>query len=230
MEELGRQVGVTVQAGRLTRDLQRSREHLVLAREEERRRLRRDLHDQLGPNLAAAALELDRARELATTDFATADKVFEDLGERIREAVRDVRQLVDDLRPPALDELGLLGALREQIRRFANSPTSIMLQAPDELGPLPAAVDLAAYRIACEALTNVIRHADAGHCTIRLTRTTRLELEVTDNGRGLPAEPRAGLGLASMRERAAELGGSCILTSTPGHGTQVRTWLPLSEP
>lgn len=230
MEELGRQVGVTVQAGRLTRDLQRSREHLVLAREEERRRLRRDLHDQLGPNLAAAALELDRARELATTDLATADKVFEDLGERIREAVRDVRQLVDDLRPPALDELGLLGALREQIRRFANSPTSIRLHAPDELGPLPAAVDLAAYRIACEALTNVIRHADAGQCAIRLTRTTRLELEVTDDGRGLPAEPRAGLGLASMRERAAELGGSYIVTSTPGRGTQVRAWLPLSEP
>jgi two-component system NarL family sensor kinase len=230
LDDLARQVGVTVHAARLTGDLQRSREHLVLAREEERRRLRRDLHDQLGPDLAAAALELDRARELATTDLATADKVFEELAERIREAVRDVRQLVDDLRPPALDELGLLGALREQVGRFANGPTSITLQAPDELGPLPAAVDLAAYRIACEALTNVVRHAVASQCTIRLSRTTRLELEVTDDGRGLPAQPRAGLGLSSMRERAAELGGDCTVTSTPGRGTQVCAWLPLSQP
>jgi two-component system, NarL family, sensor kinase len=230
LDDLARQVGVTIQAGRLTRDLQRSREHLVLAREEERRRLRRDLHDQLGPNLAAAALELDRARDLATTDLATADKLFEDLAERIREAVRDVRQLVDELRPPALDELGLLGALQEQIRRFANSPTSILLQAPDELGQLPAAVDLAAYRIACEALTNAIRHAEASQCIIRLAYTTKLELEVTDDGRGLPAQPRAGLGLASMRDRAAELGGSCTVISSPGHGTQVRAWLPVSEP
>jgi signal transduction histidine kinase len=230
LDDLAHQVGVTVHAARLTHDLQRSRERLVLAREEERRRLRRDLHDQLGPDLAAAALELDRARELATTDLAAADKVFEDLGERIREAVRDVRHLVDDLRPPALDELGLLGALHEQVGRFANGPTSIMLQAPDELGPLPAAVDLAAYRIACEALTNVVRHAGASQCTVRLARTTRLELEVTDDGRGLPAEPRAGLGLSSMRERAAELGGKCTVTSTPGRGTQVCAWLPLSEP
>ena len=231
LEELARPAGVAVHAVRLTADLQRSRERLVTAREEERRRLRRDLHDGLGPMLAASVLQLDAARRAVVEDPARARQLLDGLREQSQAAIADVRRLVDELRPPALDELGLVEALREQATRLGSDRREWgSVQAPAPMPHLPAAVEVAAYRIVTEAMTNVVRHADAGHCRVRLSLNGNLLLEVEDDGHGLPAAHRIGVGLRSMRERAAELGGSCVVEARPGGGTLVRAQLPVEAP
>jgi signal transduction histidine kinase len=229
LDDLSRQAGVAVHAVRLTADLQRSRERLVTAREEERRRLRRDLHDGLGPALASMTLQTEAARELYATDPTRADALLADLTEQLQAAMADIRRLVYELRPPALDELGLVDALRAQAARHELGRTRIRVVAPEALPPLPAAVEVAAYRIAQEALTNVLRHAEAQTCLVTLSYdepAALLTVAVTDDGCGLPPEPRAGVGLASMRERAEELGGSCSVEPRAGGGTRVWATLP----
>jgi len=230
LENLAHQAGATAHAVRLTADLRRSRERLVTAREEERRRLRRDLHDGLGPNLGSLPLKLDLAADLAEDDPAAARELLRSLKEQARTAVSDVRRLVHDLRPPSLDELGLVGAVREQAARFAQHGLRITVEAPERLADLPAAVEVAAYRIAQEALTNVVRHAEARTCVVRLALDEppgTLRLEVTDDGRGMPTLCRAGVGLISMRERAEELGGSCLVEAPAQGGTRVQAVLSL---
>lgn len=228
-QDLARQAGVAVHAVRLTFDLQRARERLVTAREEERRRLRRDLHDGLGPRLASLTLRLETARDRLERDPEAA-ALLADLAERTRQAVADVRRLVYGLRPPALDDLGLVSALREAVGQFGHeSGIEIAVEAPDSLPPLPAAVEAAAYRIVQEALTNVVRHARARRCTVRLAPdgvTCTLCVEVQDDGLGLEPGGRAGVGLASMRERAEELDGTLEIERLPGGGTRVRALLP----
>jgi signal transduction histidine kinase len=216
---------------RLTADLQRSRERLVSAREEERRRLRRDLHDGLGPQLASLVLKLETARNRMADDPQAA-ALLTDLSARTQEAVADIRRLVYALRPPALDELGLIMALREgatQYNQQGINGLNITFDAPDKLPPLPAAVEVAAYRIAQEALTNVVQHANARICLIRLRldESARLLcLEVRDDGKGLPIKRPAGIGLNSMRERAEELGGALTITSLSTGGTLLSARLP----
>ncbi len=232
LDDLARQAGVAVHAVRLTADLQRSRELLVAAREEERRRLRRDLHDGLGPQLASQTLTLDAARKLMPRDPATADASLDDLRGHIQAAVADIRRLVYALRPPALDDLGLAFAVRQVASDYQRAGLAIAVEAPDALPPLPAAVELAAYRIAQEALTNVVRHAAATVCTIRLAvdpQTATLHVSVVDNGAGLPSNLRPGVGLASIRERATELGGTCAMESDPRGGTRILVSLPLPK-
>ncbi|HXV56688.1 MAG TPA: ATP-binding protein, partial [Gaiellaceae bacterium] len=149
----------------------------------------------------------------------------------IQAAVGDVRRLVYDLRPPALDELGLAGALRQEGERLATSFRSLRLDVhADDLADLPAAIEVAAYRISVEAMTNAARHAGAQTCTVRITDNGALELEITDDGRGLPDDYRAGVGIASMRERAEELGGTCEIERVDDRGTRVRASLPLAPP
>jgi signal transduction histidine kinase len=227
LDDLARQAGIAAHAVRLTSDLQHSRERLVSAREEERRRLRRDLHDGLGPQLASVTLKLDAARNLLDRDPAAAGTLLTELKTQTQTAIADIRRLVYDLRPPALDDLGLVSALREQISQYQYNELSIIIDAPADLPPLPAAVEVAAYRIAQEAITNVVRHADARSCIVSLGIGNGLCLDVRDDGRGLPDQRRAGVGLSSMRERAAELGGRCEISPAPGGGTCVAAWLPL---
>ncbi|HLW02437.1 MAG TPA: GAF domain-containing sensor histidine kinase [Ktedonobacterales bacterium] len=242
LHDLARQVSVAVHAVRLTADLhrltldlQRSRERLVLTREEERRRLRRDLHDGLGPRLASLTLKLETARNRLSHD-PLADTLLSDLITRTQEAVADVRRLVNALRPPALDELGLLPALHEQILQYSDlgdHALHISLEVPTDLPPLPAALEVALFRIAQEALTNVVRHAQASWCVVSLAlceREQALELTISDNGRGLPPIRGTGVGLASMRERAEELGGTWVIESLSTGGTGVRVRLPCSLP
>jgi two-component system, NarL family, sensor kinase len=224
LDDLARQIGAAVQAVRLTVELQRSRERLVSGREEERRRIRRDLHDGLGPSLAALALNLESARRLLWTDPAAAGTLLARLQAEAKESIADIRRLVYELRPPALDELGLVSALREEATRLGPHVT---VEAPDALPALPAAVEVAAYRITLEALTNVSRHACADSCTVRLALNGDLELEVADDGRGLDPAHRDGVGLRSMRERVAELGGTFAIESPPSGGTCVRARLPV---
>jgi signal transduction histidine kinase len=208
--------------------LQETRERLVTAREEERRRLRRDLHDGLGPQLAALTLKLETARNRLGNE-PLADALLSDLTQRTQAAVTDVRRLVYALRPPALDELGLLSALSEQAAQYSQDALSVTLDAPEKLPLLPAAVEVAAYRITQEALTNVVRHARATACVLRLSfdeRAGMLCVEVWDNGRGLGPGRGRGVGLQSMRERAEELGGSCGVENLSAGGVRVRAVLP----
>jgi len=213
-----------------TAELQRARERLVAAREEERRRLRRDLHDGLGPALAGAALKVEAAENLLTSDPRAAAGLLEDARAEIHAAVADVRRLVYALRPPALDELGLVGAIREQAERLGvGKHVRVEVDAPEHLDGLSAAVEVAAYRIALEAMTNVARHADARTCVVRISANGVLELEISDDGHGLPRDHRAGVGITSMQERADELGGTCEVEPVDGHGTRVHARLPLGS-
>jgi signal transduction histidine kinase len=228
LDDLARQAGVAAHAVRLTADLQRSRERLVSAREEERRRVRRDLHDGLGPMLGSLTLKLDVADDLLDRDPLAARALLRDLRGQAQTAIGDIRRLVYALRPPALDDLGLVGALRAEAAQYEHAGLTVVVEAPVALPPLPAAVEVAAYRIALEALTNVVRHASVRSCAIRITvGVERLQLEIVDNGIGLPADRSQGIGLASMRERAEELGGSCTVDTTPSCGTRVSAALPL---
>ncbi|MGA5757857.1 sensor histidine kinase [Nonomuraea bangladeshensis] len=205
-------------------DLQRSRERILTAREEERRRLRRDLHDGLGMALTNMAMSLSIARTNLRQAPSAADALLLDLRSGMDAVSQEVRELVYGLRPPTLDDLGLARA----VRALAAEPgPPVEVVAEGETDALPAAVEVAAYRIAQEALTNARKHAAAGHVTVTLARSERaLVVRVRDDGRGLPAARRSGVGFASMRERAAELGGTCLITS-PGTGTQVEAVLPL---
>ncbi|TFV80195.1 histidine kinase [Blastococcus sp. CT_GayMR20] len=229
LADLARQAGVAVSTVRLTADLQRSRERLVAAREEERRRLRRDLHDGLGAQLAGLTVQTGVLRGLMTRDPEAADALVAELRAELKAAIADIRRLVHGLRPPALDELGLVGALEQLAERIGSEDggVTVSVEVPDDLPDLPAAVEVAAYRIVSEALTNVVRHAGARAAAVRLTAgTDSLTVEVTDDGAGLPAAPTAGVGLSSMRERAAEMGGSCSVEPGPDGGTRVLARLP----
>ena len=212
---------------RLMDDLRRSRERLVLAREEERRRIRRDLHDDLAPTLAGLALTSATVSQLVHDDPSRAAELADRLQGELAAVVAGVRRLVDDLRPATLDELGLVGALREHAGHFAGAGRlQVDVEAPDNLPALPAAVEVAAYRVAQEALMNVARHAGAGNCRIRLVVGETVRLEIADDGSGLGEDRQPGVGLASMRERAAELGGTFEISSSPA-GTLVTVSLPL---
>jgi signal transduction histidine kinase len=228
LEDLARQIGVAAYAVRLTSDLQRSRERLVTAREEERRRLRRDLHDGIGPQLAALTLKIETARNRLGRDPA-AQELLSDLADRTRAAVADVRRSVHDLRPPALDELGLVPALEETAAQYGGNGLRISVEAPEKMPPLPAAVEVAAFRIAQEAITNVVRHAGATSCAVRFEldgETGLLSLEIEDDGRGIDGDRSTGVGFSSMRERAEELGGTCVVESLMTGGTRVWAKLP----
>ena len=232
LDELARQAGLAAHAVRLATDLQKARERLVLAREEERRRLRRDLHDGVGPTLASLSQRIDTACHLVKSDPEAAIAQLCNLKVQVRSTVADIRRVVYALRPPVLDELGLVSAIHEHVMRLQGiNGLHISVEAPADVPPLPAAVEVAAYRIALEALTNVERHAHAQHCLVRLELAggQSLGLSISDDGRGLPGDYQAGVGIASMRERAAELGGDCTLTAQPGGGTSVQVRLPLKS-
>jgi signal transduction histidine kinase len=231
IREIAQHAGAAAHAARLTADLQQSRERLVTAREEERRRLRRDLHDGLGPQLATLSLQVDAARNLLRRDPAAADRQLVEVKGQMQAAIADIRRLVYELRPPALDQLGLASALREYAASCSGvNGLHIAVEAPERLPPLPAAVEVAAYRIALEAITNVIRHAQAHQCTVQLTVDTALHLSIRDDGVGLPADVQAGVGLTSLRERVAELGGNWRIDTAAGQGTQILVKLPLVSP
>ena len=225
--DMARQIGITLHAAQLSDALQASREQLVLAREEERRRIRRDLHDGLGPTLASLRLQLSALRRRVDHD-PDAAQLIDELRTDVRAATAEIRRLVYDLRPPMLDEFGLLGALRNL--ELADDGMERSVEAPDELPPLPAAVEVAVYRIAAEALHNAARHAQATRCTIGIVlNDDSLTLTVADDGRGLPAAYLPGVGHRSMHERAAELGGSVTISPAPSGGTCVSATFPLKQ-
>ncbi|MEV4098565.1 sensor histidine kinase [Streptosporangium saharense] len=230
LADVVRQAAAAVRATALTEELQHSRERLVTGVAEERRRLRRDLHDGLGPTLAAAALKVQAAHNLMVRDADSARAALDQVRSDLSGMLGDVRRLVHDLRPPALDQFGLAGALRHEASRFRDGSLSVQVDAEGDLRALPAATEVAAYRIVCEALTNVARHADAASCHVRVAVAGgELEVEVTDDGRGLRPGAVVGVGLLGMRERAEELGGRCAVATAHDGGTRVHAVLPATE-
>lgn len=246
LQNIAQQAGTAVHALQLTADLQRARQQIVTSREEERRRLRRDLHDGLGPSLAAQILKLGSARALLANQPEMADRLLAEMETDIESTLADVRRIVYDLRPAELDQRGLAGALRAYAEAVESGELgdthpnlTVHLDIPDALPSLPAAVEVAAYHIAREALTNVVRHAQAQHCTLHLAadggEDGHLHLSIRDDGLGFSGGTRAGVGLptgvgiTSMRERAAELGGTCTIEAQPGAGTRITAVLPLGS-
>jgi signal transduction histidine kinase len=208
--------------------LSRSREKIVAAREDERRKLRRDLHDGLAPTLAAVGLKLDVARQAVRGDPAEAEETIDDIRREIREVIADIRRMSRELRPPSLDALGLTGAVRQQADALQGpGGPRITVEADAGLPPLPAAVEVAAYRIAIEGMLNVVRHADASTCAVRMALVgNELEIDVEDDGRGVDAGG-GGVGMRSMRERAAEIGGDVTIGPGPERGTILSARLPV---
>ncbi|MEV4641208.1 histidine kinase [Actinoplanes sp. NPDC049548] len=238
LQALAVHAGAVVHTALLAEELQQVRERLVAAREEERRRLQRDLHDGVGPTLASAAMQADAALEILDRDQGHDEALTSVrlVAEQTKMALADIRRIVHRLRPPALDQLGLVDTLRERAASFRLSSDSThprgfeaVVVAKDELRGLPAAVEMAAFSIVLEGVNNAARHADASRCEVYLWRDAALHVEIHDNGRGIAAGSGAGLGLISMQERAAELGGECVIETEGGRGTLIRARLPLTE-
>ena len=220
-----RQLALVLDALRMAAEVQHSREAIVTAREEERRRLRRELHDGLGSALAGIALTLQAAHNAGGP---RGDELVEGAREQTEAAVADVRRIVRGLRPPMLEDLGSPPrcARTPTAWRRSRSSSSSRPRSP----PLPAAVELALYRIATEALTNAVRHAHARRCRVELrVNGDEAVLEIADDGPGLAPDATAGVGLRSMRERAAELGGRVELSSPGEVGLLLRVRLPLAR-
>ncbi|WIM93593.1 histidine kinase [Actinoplanes oblitus] len=213
--DVAMQAAVAVAVTRMIRDLRDARERLVLTREEERQRLRRDLHDGLGPALMGMSMRVHTA--------STATELADDL----RDCVVEVRRLVDQLRPPALDD-GLENALRTGCRKLTEGGLTARLTVVGSLDGLPPAVEVAAYRIFAEAVTNAARHAWARTCAVAVRRDRCLTMEIVDDGIGINGGRNHGVGLASMRERAAELGGHFDIGAGPAGGTAIHVRLPVS--
>jgi signal transduction histidine kinase len=224
VEEVASRAGTLAYAARLVTDVARSRGRIVAAREEERRRLRADLHDGVAPALAGTALQLESlSRRLADAGQPELSRRALDLRDGLRATVGELRALVHGLRPPVLDQRGLAGALRQ----LATGHDVCEV----EVGDLPqphAALEVAAYAIAAEALGNALKHSAASRVVLAAAEVEgAIVVSVSDNGVGIPAGPRAGVGMVSMRERAVEVGGRLDLRETPGGGTTVVAVLPL---
>jgi signal transduction histidine kinase len=230
LNDLARQVAREKRTLRLAAALQESRGRIVRGREEERLRVRRDLHDGIGPTLAAASLQCDALRERWPIADPQAAMLLGQIKSEVSQCVLDVRRVIDGLRPPALDDLGLAGVVREHAASLTAAGLTVEVSCPGDLEVASAAVEVAAYRILTEAMTNVIRHAAASRCTVSIGYGEGwLHLQVSDNGVGLPDDRADGLGLASMRERAAELGGELAVESEGGLGARITARLPVPE-
>lgn len=227
LSDLAQQVSIAAHTVLLNADLQYSRERLVSAREEERRRLQRDLHDGLGPTLAGLVMQIDAASSLLRDDPDTSIELLTEVKEELQATIAAVRQLVYQLWPISLGQLGLAATLRDHCENMARSGRiKIELDVEEPLPTLPAAVELACYYIVIEALNNVVRHAQARSCRIDIKASRVLEVTIRDDGIGISDGYRSGIGLHSIRERARELGGSCELRALPEGGTEVRVNLP----
>jgi len=204
---------------------------VTAAQEEERQRIARELHDGVGPDLASLNIRLLTARKLLEREGHPVADEIEELAEQVQASIRDIRRLIHDLRPVALDELGLVPALREHLARCRQEHDLAIEFVADVGERLPTAVESALFRIVQEAVNNVLRHAQAQHVSVALTRDAdQVRLSVADDGQGFDTQlPRSGrhVGLWSMCERVEQLGGQFELHSAPGQGTTVTTVVPL---
>jgi two-component system, NarL family, sensor kinase len=223
LSDLAQQLAVALYAIRASEQVQASRAALVTAREEERRRIRRDLHDGLGPNLASMKLQLTAVARLLEAEPARAADLLGEVREGMDDTTADIRRLVYGLRPPLIDELGLIAALRNHPSVHSGLEVTVH---PEQLPELPAAVEVALYRIASEAIHNAVRHSGGRRCQVNIAvAADEVQMTICDDGRGLPDPLVDGVGVSAIRERAAELGGTVELTSNGG--TTITTVVPL---
>jgi signal transduction histidine kinase len=219
---------------RLAADLRRSSVAIVSAREEERRRLRRDLHDGLGPSLTGVSLGLRTAlrqldRSPAADELAPSRQLLERLADEVDSIVLEVKRIVRDLVPTALDQMGLVEAVVEFTRSF-DDELEFQLKVPSERIELPAAVEVATYRIIMEAVTNVVRHAHAARCWLSISAGSTIDIDIVDDGVGLNGHVHDGTGMRNIKERAEELGGTAQFEPNHPRGTAVRVRLPAVLP
>jgi signal transduction histidine kinase len=223
------QAGPALHGARLVNELVEARARVVIAREDERRRLRRDLHDDLAPTLAGLGLSAAVVENLSRAGDGRAADAATDLAGRLQVASRQVRDIAYNLRPPVLDDRGLVAAIEDTIAS-TGGPPEVRVVAPAERLELPAAVEACALRIIQEAVINVRRHAAASCCEVTIiSGRDDLSIEIVDNGIGFSEPRRAGIGIRSMTERASEVGGSVSLHSEAGRGTRVSVRLPVSR-
>lgn len=228
LKDLAAQAGASVGAVLLNRELVRSRERLIVAREEERRRIRRDLHDGLGPTLAGVALGLDAAHRSAGRAGLAESLGLDVIHTDVQQGLDDLKRIVAQLRPAALDDIGLVASLRDYGSVLTGSGRiRVSVDCAGELPALPAAVEAAAYFVAREAMNNAARHSQGSRCWVSLGFADGLEVRVTDDGRGIDTVSRAGVGLGSIAERARELGGECSIEQRPAGGTCVHARIPV---
>ena len=227
LSDLANVVATAVAVTRAAREVDDARQRLARARLEERRVIRREIHDGLGPSLAGLRLGLRGARNLLETDPAAAAELLGTLQDELDQRVDDVRTLSHSLLPPVLDELGLSAALHELAARWAEDGLTVWLHLdPEEVTDPQLAA--AAYGIIGEAVVNVSRHSGARECTVRTDYSSgSLVVTVTDPGRGIGEDVRAGVGSRAMRERAEEQGGLLDIRSAAGSGTVVEAVLPV---
>jgi len=224
-------VALAVRAAALTAELDRSRGQVIAASLAERERLRADLHDGMGPALSGLALGLEAAQSLLDTDPAATSQILSRTRAEADRAVTEIRQIIDDLRPDALDQAGLAGALHAYSHLVsARGPLTVDVTARDfgDQGAAPRIdprIEAAAYRITQEAITNVVRHSGASTCTVGLTFNDAVGIEIRDNGHGIPGPQADGVGLASIRQRAESCGGTLSI-DTSAAGTCLTVWLP----
>lgn len=228
LANLAQQAAVAAYGVRTSLELRRSQAELVAAVEDERRRLQHELHDGLGPTLAGVALGIRAARnQNARYDGQDdGDKLLARLTEEVEAGVEEVRRIVHGLRPTALDQIGLVAAVRAYADRCSTDELVVTFEVVGEIPLLAAATEVAAYRIAVEAITNVVRHAQARSCRVRLRGDGELMVEVDDDGAGFGDEVIAGVGLSSMRDRTMSVGGRLLIDGAPGGGTRVVAVLP----
>ncbi len=223
-------LAVVVRTARLAEELARERTRVTTATLAERDRLRRDLHDGLGPSLAGIALGLQAASAAHRIDPDAVPALLERTRAEAEVAVREIRRVLDGLRPTSLDLHGLEGAVRDTALSLGmgrpGGPAFDL--TTDALPLLPPQIEEAAFRIVAESLTNVARHSAAVHCAVRLNQANGdLRVRVFDDGRGLSPGAGSGHGLDSMRQRAADVGGSLLVEGASPHGTLVTAVLPL---
>jgi signal transduction histidine kinase len=225
-------LAAAVNAVRLNDQLQQAREELITDRENERDRLRQDLHDGLGPALTGVALKVDAAGNLLATNPSEARRLMAELSDEVRQTIADVRRIAHDLQPPSLDDLGLVGALRHEASKFTSRldghPLVVTVDAPGAVPLLAPAVEATAYRIAAEALTNVARHSSAFSVEVRIRSDDALHLDIVDNGAVNGERWQPGFGLVSMRRRVLDLGGRLEFGPTD-RGGRLHAEIPLEQ-
>ncbi|GAB3612183.1 hypothetical protein GCM10027415_05230 [Humibacter ginsengisoli] len=227
IEDYARQAGVALYAVQLSGELDGARSKLVNAVEDERRRLRRDLHDSIGAQLGSQAIALDAARTLIRSDPVRVEQILREMRKNAQSATEDLRGIINDLRPPVLDDRGLLEAVRQQSAPYRSAEFDVSVRLLGSLPPLAAATELALLRIAAEAVANAAKHSHGRTCTVTIAASANaVTLDVVDDGEGIPVEHPAGVGLASIRERAAELGGWSQIGPGEKRGARVHAYIP----
>ena len=229
MTTLADQAAAIIRSVQLLQNLKLSQEQLVTSVEEERRRIRRDFHDGLGPTLSSFQMSLVVARETIDNQPSYAKEIIDELQHDTQRMIQDVRRLVDGLRPSLLDELGIVEALSTYVWELRQT-TSLDIDFDADAFELPnsAAVEIALYQIAMESINNIIKHASATHFAVKLSiENNCYVLQVDDNGQGIPKIRRAGVGLNSMKDRAGELGGTFFINQLEPKGTQVLVNIPI---